>query len=172
MGRTHRVIFAVLMAGVWSFWYQLLAWQSSYVDPIKFFEDISLCTTTTFLVLEERNLDVSSRTSNNLNFVVLRMPIVPRLQPCVPLHQAYKNVSHLGDCKVLPNADPWPTVERDVLPRLRLPVFPTFWREDVCWSKSRRWWRVEISSTLHGESGIENGVSCHCSDFRKTWLRR
>ena len=77
--------------------------------------------------------------------------IVAAFHPLKRLQNPHHRVSHLGQCELLSDADPWPAVERDVRPRARRPVVPALGHEgEVVWEAGAGGW-VDVWSALHHE---------------------
>ena len=112
----------------------------------------------------KRNLDALPRRTDNLRLVELILPISNVLEPFVPLRNTGNNKRHLRQRKVLSDADPWPAVERDVVPGLGLPDFPALWGEDVWVCEGLGGRRVQVFAALHGVGGVDDAVALHDGD--------
>ena len=59
---------------------------------------------------------------NRVAFPVRKKPLSASDQ--APLTGRKARLTHLSQSKLLPNTDPWPSVERYIVPALRRPIFP------------------------------------------------
>lgn len=132
-----------------------------------------------------------SRTSNQLRLVKLRIPIAAVFHALIFLQKAHHYASelasspipdevgkriltgkgHLGDGKVLADADSRPAVKGHVLPRLGGPFLPSIGAEDGGVGKGIRNGRVEIRSALHSHGAVDDDVACRRCDFRLAFGR-
>lgn len=74
-----------------------------------------------------------------------------------PLKDAAQRVAHLGEGKLLADADPRAGVEGDVVVRLRVPRGPAFGAEDTWIGEGLRDGRVQVRAALHDERRVSDG---------------
>jgi len=66
---------------------------------------------------------------------------------------------HLREGKVLPDADPGPTVERHVLPRPGRPVLPPLWAKNIWVRELFRRRRIQVLAALHAKCAVKDDVT-------------
>lgn len=79
------------------------------------------------------------------------------LNPLKALKYPAQRVAHLGESKLLADADARAGVEGDVVVRLRMPRSPALGAEDARIGKSLRDGRVQIRAALHDERRVTDG---------------
>ena len=89
-----------------------------------------------------------SRLHHNIRFDKL-LPLPILFHALEPLQYPHHRIPHLGERKLLPDADPRAPVERNVFPRFGLPVLPSVRAEEEGIREGGRGWRVEIEAALH-----------------------
>lgn len=79
------------------------------------------------------------------------------LHPLEPLKDAAQRIAHLGEGKLLADADPRAGVEGDVIVRLRVPSGPALRAEDARIGERLRDGRVQVRAALHDERRVSDG---------------